>query len=95
MGMIPGMGKLKGTLDFTAAEKEIKRTEAIINSMTPKERVNSNLLDGSRRLRIAKGSGTRVQDVNELLKRFMETRKMIKKISKGGMRGLPKQFMFR
>lgn len=95
MGMIPGMGKLKGALDFTAAEKEIKRTEAIINSMTPKERVNSNLLDGSRRLRIAKGSGTRVQDVNELLKRFMETRKMIKKISKGGMRGLPKQFMFK
>ena len=95
MGMIPGMGKLKGSLDFTAAEKEIKRTEAIINSMTPKERVYPNLLDGSRRLRIAKGSGTRVQDVNELLKRFMETRKMIKKISKGGMRGLPKQFMLR
>lgn len=91
LGMIPGMGKLKGAIDFTEAEKEIKRTEAIINSMTPKERIHPNLIDGSRRVRIAKGSGLRVQDVNDLLKRYMETRKMIKKFARGGMKGLPRQ----
>ena len=89
--MIPGLGKLKGAIDFSEAEKEIKRTEAIINSMTAKERLYPNLIDGSRRVRIAKGSGHRVQDVNELLKRYLETRKMIKKFAKGGMKGLPRQ----
>ncbi len=92
MGMIPGLNKLKGAIDFSEAEKEIKRTEAIINSMTPKERLYPHLIDGSRRMRIARGSGNRVQDVNELLKRYLETRKMIKKFAKGGMKGLPKQF---
>jgi signal recognition particle subunit SRP54 len=90
IGMIPGLNKMKGAVDFSEAEKEIKRTEAIINSMTPKERLYPHLLDGSRRTRIAKGSGNRVQDVNELLKRYMETRKMIKRFAKGGMKGLPK-----
>ncbi len=90
IGMIPGLSKLKGAIDFSEAEKEIKRTEAIINSMTPKERLYPHLLDGSRRIRIAKGSGHRVQDVNELLKRYMETKKMIKRFTKGGMKGLPK-----
>ena len=90
IGMIPGLNKMKGAIDFSEAEKEIKRTEAIINSMTPKERLYPHLLDGSRRIRIAKGSGHRVQDVNELLKRYMETRKMIKRFAKGGMKGLPK-----
>ena len=90
IGMIPGLGKMKGAIDFSEAEKEIKRTEAIINSMTPKERLYPHLLDGSRRMRIAKGSGHRVQDVNELLKRYMETKKMIKRFTKGGMKGLPK-----
>ena len=90
IGMIPGLGKLKGAIDFSEAEKEIKRTEAIINSMTPKERLYPHLLDGSRRVRIAKGSGHRVQDVNELLKRYMDTKKMIKRFTKGGMKGLPK-----
>jgi signal recognition particle subunit SRP54 len=94
IGMIPGMSKLKGAIDFSQAEHEIKRTEAIINSMTQKERLYPSLIDGSRRVRIAKGSGHRVQDVNELLKRYMETRKMIKKFAKGGFKGLPKQ-MFR
>jgi signal recognition particle subunit SRP54 len=95
LGMIPGLSKLKGAIDFSEAEKEIKKTEAIISSMTARERLLPHLLDGSRRERIAKGSGTRVQDINELLKRYMETRKMIKKFSKGGVRGLPKQLMFR
>jgi signal recognition particle subunit SRP54 len=91
INMIPGMGKFKGAIDFTEAEKEIKRTEAIINSMTAKERLYPNLIDGSRRVRIARGSGLRVQDVNELLKRYLETRKMIKRFTKGGMKGLPRQ----
>jgi signal recognition particle subunit SRP54 len=94
IGMIPGLGKLKGAIDFSEAEKEIKRTEAIINSMTPKERIYPHLLDGSRRIRIAKGSGHRVQDVNELLKRYMEAKKMIKRFTKGGMKGLP-QHLFK
>ncbi len=59
--------------------------------MTVKERLYPHLLDGSRRMRIAKGSGMRVQDVNELLKRYLETKKMIKRFTKGGMKGLPKQ----
>jgi len=91
INMIPGMGKFKGAIDFSEAEKEIKRTEAIINSMTARERLYPHLIDGSRRVRIAKGSGLRVQDVNELLKRYLETRKMIKRFTKGGMKGLPRQ----
>ena len=92
LGMIPGLGsKLKGAIDFAEADKEMKRTEAIINSMTPKERLYPHLLDGSRRVRIAKGSGMRVQDVNDLLKRYLEAKKMIKRFTKGGMKGLPKQ----
>jgi signal recognition particle subunit SRP54 len=93
IGMIPGMNKLKGAIDFSEAENEIKRTEAIINSMTPKERLYPHLIDGSRRVRIAKGSGHRVQDVNDLLKRYLEARKMIKKFAKGGMRNLPRQLL--
>jgi signal recognition particle subunit SRP54 len=95
LGMVPGLNKFKGAIDFSEAEKEIKRTEAIINSMTGRERLLPHLLDGSRRERIAKGSGTRVQDINELLRRYMETKKMIKKFSKGGLKGLPRQFMQR
>jgi len=95
LGMVPGLNKFKGAIDFSEAEKEIRRTEAIINSMTARERLLPHLLDGSRRERIAKGSGTRVQDINELLRRYMETKKMIKKFSKGGLKGLPRQFMQR
>jgi signal recognition particle subunit SRP54 len=91
IGMMPGFGKLKGLVDFSEAEEGIKRTEAIINSMTVKERLYPHLIDGSRRTRIAKGSGLRVQDVNELLKRYLETKKMIRRFTKGGMKGLPKQ----
>jgi signal recognition particle subunit SRP54 len=95
MGMMPGFGKFKGTINFEEAEKDIKRVEAIISSMTAKERLYPNILDGSRRLRIAKGSGTRVNDVNDLLKRYLETKKMIKRLTKGGLKGLPKQLFMR
>jgi signal recognition particle subunit SRP54 len=91
IGMIPGMGKIKGAINFAEAEKDIKKTEAIINSMTAKERAKSNLIDGSRRLRISKGSGTQVQDVNDLLKKYMETKKLLKKFTKGGAKGLQRQ----
>jgi signal recognition particle subunit SRP54 len=95
LGMIPGMNKFKGAINFEEAEKDIRRVEAIISSMTTKERLYPNILDGSRRLRIAKGSGTRVPEVNDLLKRYLETKKMIKKLTKGGMKGLPKQLFMR
>jgi signal recognition particle subunit SRP54 len=91
IGMIPGMGKLKGAINFAEAEKDIKKTEAIINSMTTKERTKPNIIDGSRRLRISKGSGTQVQDVNDLLKKYMETKKLLKKFTKGGAKGLQRQ----
>ncbi|HVN95416.1 MAG TPA: signal recognition particle protein [Syntrophorhabdaceae bacterium] len=95
LGMIPGLGKFKGAIDFAQAEKDIKKTEAIISSMTAKERLYPSIIDGSRRVRISKGSGTQVHDVNELLKRYMETKKMIKKLTKGGMKGLQRQQLFR
>jgi signal recognition particle subunit SRP54 len=69
-------------------ESEFVRIEAIINSMTPQERQQYNIINGSRRRRIAKGSGTVVQDVNRLLKNYTQVMKMMKKINKGGMRGL-------
>jgi signal recognition particle subunit SRP54 len=69
-------------------EKELVHIEAIINSMTPHERHQYGIINGSRRKRIAAGSGTRVQDVNRLLKNYAQVMKMMKKINKGGMRGL-------
>jgi len=95
ISMFPGLNKLKGAINFAEAEKDIKKMEAIINSMTKKERLYPHIIDGSRRLRISKGSGTKVQDVNELLRKYAEAKKMIKKFSKGGMKGLPKQLLFR
>jgi signal recognition particle subunit SRP54 len=87
--MIPGAGKaLKKAQGMQLPENEMKRIEAIIRSMTPQERTNHKILNGSRRLRIAKGSGTRVQDVNQLLKRFVEAQKMMKKMQKMGPKGL-------
>jgi len=91
MGMIPGMGKMMKQMDgLQAPEKEMKRIEAIINSMTPKERSNHTIINGSRRLRIAKGSGTSVQEVNQLLKRFIEAQKMVQQLQKMGPMGLMK-----
>ncbi|WP_276789231.1 signal recognition particle protein [Veillonella magna] len=94
LGLLPGMGKIKDQLkDIDMDSKEIRRIEAIIKSMTKAERTNPNILNGSRRKRIAEGSGVRVQDVNRLLKQFEEARKMMKKMQsmRKGKRGmLPK-----
>lgn len=79
LGMLPGMGDLKKLKDVEIDEKEITRTEAIIHSMTKKERRDASIINGSRRKRIAMGSGTRVQDVNKLLKQFAEAKKMMKR----------------
>jgi len=95
ISMFPGFNKFKGAIDFSEAEKDIKKVEAIISSMTQKERLYPNIIDGSRRARISKGSGTKVQDVNELLKKYAETKKMIKKLTKGGMKSFPKQLLMR
>jgi signal recognition particle subunit SRP54 len=88
LGMIPGMGKIKQMKNLQVDEKELIHIEAIINSMTPQERHQYGIINGSRRRRIAAGSGTRVQDVNRLLKNYAQVMKMMKKINKGGMRGL-------
>ena len=92
LGMIPGMGGLKKQLqgqDIDLNGKEVRRIEAIIKSMTPKERADTSIINGSRRKRIALGSGTRVQDVNKLLKQFNEMKKMMKQVKKmqGGKKG--------
>ncbi len=89
MGMIPGMGKMmKHMQGAQPSEKELNRIEAIISSMTAKERADHTILTGSRRLRIAKGSGTSVQEVNQLLKRFTEALKVVKQLQKMGPKGL-------
>jgi len=85
MKMIPGMGKLKQLKNLDVDEREFIKIEAIINSMTPRERRQHTIINGSRRKRIAKGSGTQVQDVNQLLKNYTHMLKMLKKINKGGM----------
>jgi signal recognition particle subunit SRP54 len=88
MGMLPGAGGLKQQLE-NFDEKEIVRTEAIIQSMTKAERVNPKLLNGSRRLRIARGSGMTVTDVNQLVQRFEQASKMMKTVAKGGVPNVP------
>jgi signal recognition particle subunit SRP54 len=93
IGMIPGMNKLKGLKDMQPDEKDLGRVEAIINSMTPMERANHFLIDGSRRRRIANGSGTTVQDVNRLLKNFAMTQKMMKKMMQSGKKGGKRRFL--
>ncbi|HEX8960323.1 MAG TPA: signal recognition particle protein, partial [Geobacteraceae bacterium] len=91
MGMIPGMGKMmKQMQGAQPSEREMKRIEAIIGSMTPKERADHTIINGSRRLRIAKGSGTTVQEVNQLLKRFSEAQRLMKQLQKMGPKGLMK-----
>lgn len=91
MGMIPGMGKMvKQMQGAQPSEKEMKRIEAIIRSMTPAERADHGIINGSRRLRIAKGSGTTVQEINLLLKRFTEAQKMMKQLTKLGPKNLMK-----
>ncbi len=87
MGLIPGVNK-KMISGLNIDEREFVRIEAIINSMTPEERRSHAIIKGSRKKRIAKGSGSTVQDVNKLLKSYTQTMKMVKKFNKGGMRSL-------
>jgi signal recognition particle subunit SRP54 len=91
MGMIPGLGKMK-LPDTEANEKDLVKVDAIISSMTPKERTDYTIINGSRRARIAKGSGTQVQDVNRLLKQFAEMRKMMKSMTSGKMGKMGRMF---
>ena len=89
LALMPGAGQIREQLD-NFDEREIDRTEAIIRSMTPGERRDPKILNGSRRLRIAKGSGMTVTDVNSLVNRFEQAAKMMKQVSKGGMpQGMP------
>lgn len=86
--MIPGMGKMMKQIDSDQADREMKRVEAIILSMTLQERRNPGLINGSRRKRIARGSGTKVEEVNRLLKQFQQMRKMMKQLTGSGMGGM-------
>jgi len=86
IGMLPGMGNLKALADNKPDEKQVMRVEAIINSMTPDERRKQHIINGSRRKRIAKGSGTSVEEVNRLLKQFVQMQKVLKSL--GGMAGI-------
>ncbi len=88
LGMIPGLGKIKALKNAKPDESELVRITAIIDSMTEKERLNYKIIDGQRRKRIARGSGTSVQDVNKVLRHYVEMRKMMKKFTKGGMKSL-------
>jgi len=88
VGLIPGIGKMKEGIDFNQAEKDLKKKGAILSSMTAQERLNPKILNGSRRLRIAKGSGTQVSDVNRLLKEFEEMKKMVDRLGKFGLKGM-------
>jgi len=89
MGMLPGIGKIKKQLDAANIdERIIKKQEAILSSMTKSERKNPKLLNGSRRRRIAVGSGTEVQDVNRLLKQYQDMAGMMKRMQKLGQKGL-------
>jgi signal recognition particle subunit SRP54 len=93
INMIPGMGKIKQLKNLEVDENEFIKIEAMINSMTPQERRQYTLIKGSRRKRIAKGSGTSVQDINNLLKNYTQVVKMMKKINKGGLRGLGRSML--
>ncbi len=86
--MIPGFGRLKGRVPLSLSERELIHMEAIINSMTKAERRRPSIINGSRRRRIARGSGTSVQDVNRLLRQYEMTKKLLRQLQRGGRRGL-------
>ncbi len=88
IGMIPGLNRNKQLKNLKVDDRELIKIEAIINSMTAEERRRHTIINGSRRKRIARGSGTTIQDVNKLLKNYTQVMKMMKKINKGGMRAL-------
>jgi signal recognition particle subunit SRP54 len=93
MDMLPGqMGQAARNIPPDEMEAQLKRTEAILNSMTKQERRNPKILNASRRRRIAAGSGNSVQDVNRLMKQFRETKKLFKQLQKSGGRGLSRLF---
>jgi signal recognition particle subunit SRP54 len=84
LGMIPGLGQAARQVDTEAGEREMRRALAVIDSMTPLERREPSVINGSRRKRIAKGSGTTVEDVNRLLKQFAQARKLMKQFGGAG-----------
>src|SRR5829696_1652520 len=86
VGMLPGIGNMKGLAENKPDEKQVSRIEAIINSMTPDERRKQHIINGSRKKRIAKGSGTTVEEINRLLKQFVQMQKMLKSL--GGLAGM-------
>ncbi|MCS6906331.1 MAG: signal recognition particle protein, partial [Anaerolineales bacterium] len=91
--MLPGgLGQVARQISPQEAERQLKITEAIINSMTPLERRRPEILNASRKRRIARGSGTQVQDVNRLIKQFREMQKLMKTLKQSGMRGLTRLF---
>jgi signal recognition particle subunit SRP54 len=93
LDMLPGgMGQMARSISPQEAEQQMKMTEAIVNSMTLAERRRPDILNGSRRRRIAAGSGTQVQDVNRLMKQFREMQRMFKTMKKSGKRGIPRLF---
>lgn len=94
IGMLPGANKIKGLKDLKVDEKQIKHVEAIIQSMTKKEKVNPEIINASRKKRIAKGSGRTVQEVNRLLKQFEDMKKMFKQMSGMNMKGKKKGIKF-
>jgi signal recognition particle subunit SRP54 len=94
LGMLPNMGPMRGIGQMKVDEKELIHIEAIINSMTDRERRNHQILNGSRKKRIARGSGRPVQEINQLLKQYVQTRKMMRSLSKGIMPKLMKGMKF-
>jgi signal recognition particle subunit SRP54 len=93
MEMIPGMGQMNKRMPADFDDNQIKKVEAIIRSMTPEERHHPELIKGSRRRRIAMGSGTSVQDINQLLNQFRQTQKLMRQFSRGrNPRGLMSMF---
>ncbi|MGD2127379.1 MAG: signal recognition particle protein [Desulfobacteraceae bacterium] len=92
LGMLPGMGQLKQLKTLKPNEKELVKIEAIINSMTKEERRNYKMINGSRRKRIALGSGTKIQDVNRLLKNFAQMKKMMESMTRKGLETAPSIF---
>jgi signal recognition particle subunit SRP54 len=86
------MGQMARQIEPQEAEAQMKMTEAIISSMTRQERRRPDLLNASRRRRIAAGSGTQVQDVNRLMKQYREAQRLFKSLKKTGLRGLPRLF---
>ncbi len=92
MEKLPGMGQMSEKVKGQVNDKDVARLVAIINSMTPEERRKPDIISGSRKRRIAAGSGTQVQDVNRLLKQFKQMQKMMKQFQKGGMKKMMRQF---